>query len=261
MGDHTAHRSPNLMETLQGVWALFFKSKLSWEGRLKTVVWLLIAPAILLVFFRNDADVMLRDFLVSAYLFQLAPIVVLLNFGGLIREEVKDNTMAFLLVRPIGRIRLLFAKYLSQLVWIQGLLCVELALLTLIGSLRGWDRGFEFLPLLLQAQFFGVLAWSAVVTALGLFFKNYLPMGIMIGLAVEMFIGNLPTNINTIAVTRNLKNMLMENPDLFVAMDIFSNADSAHPVLTLILYTAIFLSISAGLFYFKEYLPSREFDR
>src|SRR6185436_12447708 len=100
----------------------------------------------------------------------------------------------------------------------QLLVAVEAALLFTAGDLRQ-THAFSLLPLFLGAQFLAVLAWSALGTMLGLLTKRYMAWALLYGFIVEMGIGRIPTNINTLSLIRHLKSLLSLNPALQAIYD------------------------------------------
>src|SRR5205823_1083998 len=128
------------------------------------------------------------------------------------------------------------------------------------GSLRHIPALSALLPLFLAVQFLAVLAWSALGTLLGQLTKRYMAMALVYGLIVEMGIGSIPTNINTLSLMRQLKTLLAHNPAL---QSIYEWPDKGVPLSigALALAAAIFLTLAAMLFTFKEYHPTTEMQK
>lgn len=265
MADSERGRVPHFLQVLSGAWGLFWRANLGKSGRWVTFAWVIVPPVALGILLNmapgKPPENGYYGILAIGYLLQVVPLVCLFSFGGVIREEIRQNTMSFLAVRPVGRIRLLVAKYLSQLLWVQALLAVELCALMAVGSVSIEGVEFGRLGVFLGIQALGVLAWSAIATTLGLISKNYVPLGILYGVLVEKGIANIPTNMNTLAVTRNLQNAFERVPVFNEAFPFIAPAETATPELNILLLAGVFVALSAALYYFKEYLPSREFDR
>ena len=92
---------------------------------------------------------------------------------------------------------------------------METLLLFAAGFWREIPALGELLPLFLAAQFLAVLAWSALGAFLGQLTSRYMAIALVYGFIVELGIGNIPTNINTLSLMRHLKALLAHNPALF----------------------------------------------
>ena len=91
---------------------------------------------------------------------------------------------------------------------------VEALLLLGAGASRAIPQLGSLLPLFLAAQFLAVPAWCALGLFLGQVTKRYLPMALVYGLIVELGIGDIPTNINTLSLMRHLKTLLSHDAAL-----------------------------------------------
>ena len=95
---------------------------------------------------------------------------------------------------------------------------------------------------------------------LGLFTKRYIAAALVYGFVVELGIGRIPSNINSLSLMRHLKTLLANNA---ILRDRFEWTDQAVvlPVVALILATVLFLGISASLFNFREYHQDAEMQK
>jgi hypothetical protein len=198
--------------------------------------------------------------LIDFYFFVMLPLNCVRACGALIRDELQTDTLGFLTTRPLSRARLLLAKYLSQTVWLQVFLLLETALLFSTGWLRQIPAVAGLLPLFLFAQFLSVFAWSALGTLLGLLTNRYMGFAIVYGLIVEMGIGRIPTNINTLSLMRHLKVLLANNATLQGIYD-WSSKGVPLAVGALLFATALFLTISAIVFTVREYHHTSEMQK
>jgi hypothetical protein len=198
--------------------------------------------------------------LIDFYFFVVLPLNCVRACGALIRDELQADTLGFLVTRPMSRARLLVLKYLAQTTWLQLVLLLETLLLFVAGSLRQIPNLNVLLPLFLAAQVLAVPAWSA----LGLFFgqvtNRYMAMAVVYGLIVEMGIGRIPTNINTLSLMRHLKTLLSHNPALQTIYE-WSAGGVPLAVAALVLAPVLFLTAAALLFTFREYHPTAEMQK
>jgi ABC-type transport system involved in multi-copper enzyme maturation permease subunit len=178
----------------------------------------------------------------------------------LIRDELQADTLGFLVTRPVTRARLLIVKYISQTAWLQMLLLVETLLLFAAGAMRQIPALGELLPLLLIVQILAIPAWSALGLLLGQITTRYMAAALVYGAIVEMGIGKIPTNINTLSLLRHIETLLSHNKAL---QDTFSwdAGPTWLAILALILAPLIFLGCAALLFSVIEYHASAEMQK
>jgi hypothetical protein len=198
--------------------------------------------------------------LIDFYFFVVLPLNCVRACGALIRDELQTDTLGFLTTRPLSRARLLIAKYLAQTVWLQIFLLVQALLLFAAGWLRHIPAVTGLVPLFLFAQFFSVFAWSALGSLLGLLTNRYMGFAILYGLIVEMGIGRIPTNINTLSLMRHLKVLLANNSTLQGIYD-WSSKGVPLAVAALLFATLLFLALSAVLFTVREYHHTSEMQK
>jgi hypothetical protein len=198
--------------------------------------------------------------LVDFYFFVLLPLQCVKSCGGLIRDELQADTLGFLVTRPLSRARLLVIKYLTQTAWLQLLLLVETLLLFVAGGLRQIPALGALLPLFLAAQFLAVLAWSALGVFFGQVTKRYMALALLYGFIVEMGIGRIPTNINSLSLMRHLKTLLSPNPALQAIYD-WTSKGLLLSVGALALAIIMFVAFAALLFTFKEYHHTAEMQK
>jgi hypothetical protein len=193
--------------------------------------------------------------LIDFYFFVVLPLNCVRACGALIRDELQADTLGFLVTRPISRARLLILKYLAQTLCLQAVLLLETLLLFFAGWLRQIPHLGELLPLFLAAQFLAVPAWSALGLFLGQVTNRYMAMAVVYGLIVEMGIGRIPTNINTLSLMRHLKTLLSHSSALQAIYDWYAGS-LPLALAALILAPVVFASAAAVLFTVLEYHPS-----
>jgi hypothetical protein len=198
--------------------------------------------------------------LVDFYFFIILPLTCVRGCGAIIRDELQADTMGFLLTRPVSRARLLAAKYLAQTAWLEIVLLVETLLIFSIGAARQIPGLAGLLPLLLAAQFLAIPAWGALGVLLGQITTRYMATALVYGAVVEMGIGRIPTNINTLSLFRHIKTLLSKNPALQAIYD-WQPGSSWAALAALILAPLLFFSAAAILFSFIEYHHAAEMQK
>jgi hypothetical protein len=198
--------------------------------------------------------------LIDLYFFIILPLSCVRSCGGLIRDELQSDTLGFLVTRPLKRATLVALKYLAQVAWLEIVVLVEALLLFAAGASRAIPQLGSLLPLFLAAQFLAVPAWCALGLFLGQVTKRYLPMALIYGLIVELGIGDIPTNINTLSLMRHLKTLLSHDAALQSLYE-WSGSGVLLPAGALMLGSVLFLSLAALLFTFREYHAAAEMQK
>jgi len=195
--------------------------------------------------------------LIDFYFFIILPLCCVRSCGGLIRDELQTDTLGFLVTRPVRRGTLVVVKYLSQVACLEAAALIEGLLLMGAGALRQIPAIGSLLPLFLAVQFLAVPAWGALGLFLGQVTKRYLPLAVVYGLIVELGIGDIPTNINTLSLMRHLKTLLSHDPSLQSLFQ-WTGGGVLIPVAALLFGAALFLALAALLFTVREYHPATE---
>jgi hypothetical protein len=195
--------------------------------------------------------------LIDFYFFIILPLSCVRSCGGLIRDELQTDTLGFLTTRPVKRATLVVLKYLCQTACLEMGALAEGLLLLGAGALRQIPELGALLPLFLGAQFLAVPAWSALGLLLGQITKRYLPLAVVYGLIVELGIGDIPTNINTLSLMRHLKTLLSRDAALQSLFQ-WTGSGVLLPASALLLAAALFLTLAALLFTFREYHAAAE---
>jgi hypothetical protein len=198
--------------------------------------------------------------LIDFYFFVILPLSCVGACGALIREELQNDTLGFLTTRPLTRARLMIVKYLSQSAWLQIVVLVQALLLFAAGGLRQIPNLGTLLPLFLAIQFLAVFTWSALGALLGLVSKRYMAIALLYGFIVEMGIGRIPTNVNTLSMIRHLKSLLAHNAAL---QEVYEWPMRGIPfsLAALAFGTVVFVSLAACMFTFKEYHHTAEMQK
>jgi len=198
--------------------------------------------------------------LISFYFTIIVPLTCARSSGALIRDELQADTLGFLLTRPMTRARLVIVKYLSQTAWLQAIFFLQALLVFAAGYLRHVSNLGSLLPLFLGAQFLAVFAWSALGVLLGLITSRYMAAALLYGFVVEMGIGRIPTNINTLSLMRHLKTLLAHNSTLQGIYD-WPIQTPLYSVSALLFGAGFFLALGALLFTFFEYHHTAEMQK
>jgi hypothetical protein len=198
--------------------------------------------------------------LLGFYFFLILPLTCVRGSGPLIRDELQSDTLGFLTTRPLWRHELLVLKFLAQVAWQECIFFIETMLIFCVGWQRHLPDLTGLVPLFLGTQVLAVLTWNALGLLLGLMTRRYFAAGLIYGAIVEVCIGNIPTNINSLSIIRHLMSLLMHNGPL-EAVEQWSGRSPLFSIGALLLATALFVSASAVLFTFREYHHASEMQK
>jgi hypothetical protein len=198
--------------------------------------------------------------LIDFYFFIILPLTCVRGCGALVRDELQADTLGFLVTRPVSRARLLIVKYLSQVAWLEIILLGETLLLFAAGAMRDVPSLGALLPLFLIVQFLAIPAWGALGVLLGQITSRYMAAALIYGAVVELGIGQIPTNINTLSLLRHIETLLSQNGAL---QNVFSwdAGGVATAIVALVLAPLIFMTVAAALFSLIEYHATTEMQK
>ncbi|MDB6053097.1 MAG: hypothetical protein JWN25_620 [Verrucomicrobiales bacterium] len=198
--------------------------------------------------------------LVDLYLFLVLPMSCVRTCGAVIRDELENDTLGFLTTRPIRRATQLVVKFLAHTTWLQIWMLLQVGLLFLVGYIRHIPDLQQLIPVFLGVQVLAVCSWCALGLFLGMVSKKYMPLALLYGGLIEMGIGSIPTNINTLSMMRQMKALLGHNVELENFFN-WPDISTGVPVLVLILAVPLFVTLAAFLFTFREYHHANEVQR
>ena len=200
------------------------------------------------------------SWLLNFYFFLALPLYCLSACGGMIRDELQADTLGFLITRPVGRARLFLIKYGCQVLWLESIVAVHGLLLLTVGAMLDVPGMASIFPLVLGAQFLAVLSWGALSALLGLVTRRYLILGIGYGFVVELGLGRIPTNINTLSLARHFRGLFGHDP-LLQRLYEWAPQNAAFSVGAVLIGTLVFLAIGATLWVHREYHSSTEMQK
>jgi hypothetical protein len=151
------------------------------------------------------------------------------------------------------------SRYFSQLICLQVQYLLALGVLVAVAALRQVPDLSETVPSLLLAQVLAIPAYSAMGFAFGAFTNRFIVIGLIYGGIIELGIGNIPTQINSIAMlhqVRSIANSVL--PQRGKAAQYVESLPTA--MTTLLVASVIFLAISALLFSTRETVGSKPKD-
>lgn len=186
-------------------------------GNLRTWrAWLLLGLAMLpsLFVIGLAADGIHGDSLISAYegltqlfLPLLLLVITLLLAVPLLRDEIDDQSISYLITRTIGKTRIVLGKYLGYL--LTGVLVLLPPALLEYGVVAA-DASGATLPLngvlasVVVMNLLGLLAFGSLFLLLGLLVRRALVVGILYAFVWEYFLDSLPGNAPDLSLSHYL---------------------------------------------------------
>lgn len=248
---------PGLGSSLAGLWVLSWRGFFAWR---RAPLWLAALVANPLLAWLSLPDGESTGFLhwnVHLYVGLLMPLYCLVVCGAMIRDEVQDDTLAFLVTRPLTRARLYLGKYVCQVAWLQFVFLVNGLLLLGVGLLRDIPEAPSLAGRVVLAGVLAALVYGALGGVFGLLTRRYIVLGLVYGFIVEVGIGHIPTNINSLSMLRHLQDLLAGHPAVRDRYD-WSAEASGTGVLIILGTTLAALVVGAVLFTWKEFHASHE---
>ena len=256
-----APRHPGTWQSLAGLWCLTWRSQLSWRKSLAILLHVLGLP--LLGYLRASSFQSMGGwmlFTIDLYTFLALPLFCLHSFGGLVRDDLQEDTACYILTRPIRRWQFLVGQYTCQCLWT----CIIVALTYLAFGSMWWLQEIEgWLPVMLGLMSVAVpaiLVYGAISSLMGLLARKYLVLGLIYGCVIEFGVGQIPTNLHSLSMTHHLKDLLALHPEIGAHLV----RDSAQPWLSLLMLamaTLISLGVGCLLFTHREYLQAEDMSR
>lgn len=251
---------PGWLTAWSGLWAMNWRTV--WSTRRWPMLGLVVVGGPLLAWLAlRNVEVDLREewltWVATFHFGLVVPLWCLIAFGSLVRDEVQAGTIGFLLTRPLTRTRFLALRWLAVLATVQAPLGLNTILLGAAGLALGVPGAMVLTPLLLGALLLVVPAYGAIAACLGLLTRKYLLLGLVYGFVVEVGIGQIPTNINTLSVARHFRTLLAQSESIEQHAG-WSAGQLLGSIGGLLLLTLVYLGASLLLFNVREYSQSEE---
>jgi len=137
--------------------------------------------------------------------------VTLVNATSLIREEIDDNTLPFLLTRPISKPAIATYKYFGYLAAVLILLVPPLVVAYGVTEAYG---GFSFATDLdvlggfLLVTILGSAAYGGLFLFISVLVRKPLAVGLLIGFVWESIVGSIPGDVPKLSVIHYLRTIL-----------------------------------------------------
>lgn len=197
------------------------------------------------------------------YLHLLLPILAVLTGVSIINEEVEDQTLAYLIVRPIPKWQIVLAKstvYFAAVgVIVAGSLILSFTILNLQLGFGGWVDASGKLLKGLGVLLLGFLAYLTFFGCLGAWLKKPVLTGLLFAFGWENLVSYFPGNVKYLTIVHYLHSLFptfyrTKASGILGLIPIkFTLANGWASFFTLILMSAAFLALTCLALYVKEY--------
>jgi ABC-2 type transport system permease protein len=251
---------PNAWHALGGVWRLTVRR---FFAPAQLIAMLLLIGIVALPAFAiprpGNVKQFAAQFAVGFYLALLVPIFAFLSGAAAFRDEMKPESVDYILTRSIRRPAFLLFKFLSHLACTQIAYLPVLAVIIVAAVYHQVPHALALLPWLLLGQLMAITAFSAFGFFSAVLTARYFVIGIAYAAIIEFAAGQIPTQFNRIAMTRQVKMMLQPmlawtDPKLKPEQSVFLC------ITVLISISACLLVIAAAVFSRQEFAGARSND-
>lgn len=199
--------------------------------------------------------------LIQLYFFIIVPVMCISQFGAMIRDELQDDTMTFLITRPLSRAKIYLLKYVTVCLWVQLIVLGNAIAFWAVGLVLGVSDLGTLMPRMIVVQALAVMAYGALSGVFGLLTQKYMILGVVYGFIVEFGIGQIPTNINVLSLNHHLQSLLARDESLKRIYDWTAESASSGLSMVFVGTTLLFLVIGTLLFNFREYHHADEMQK
>ena len=200
--------------------------------------------------------VLFQVLLVPLFLQVVLIFVTLVNATTLIREEIDDNTLPFLLTRPISKPALALCKYVGYLIVVLVLLIPPLVIAYAVTESFagvGISTDLDVLGGFLLTTALGSAAYGALFLFLSVLVRKPLAIGLLIGFVWESTVGSLPGDVPKLSVIHYLKSILKETIAVGPLAGYPTNVSTSVAVVVLVVFSIAMVILTMFQFQHMEF--------
>ena len=212
-----------------------------------TLVWVIAVP-VLIAIMRFIFDVP-HDALGQLMLIFLVPLMSLAFGGGVLREEVEDQTLTYGFTRPVDRAALFGARLVAA---------IGPVLIAILPALALAADGFEDGARSLAAAVLGTLAHASLFGLLGLLIKRPTWLGLAYVLVWEQALQGVPGWLSSLTLRSHLRNLAeLSQPSSFPMVSASGPGPWWVSVLVLVGLIAVCVTLSGVIVRRRELVLTR----
>lgn len=202
-------------------------------------------------------DILLfQALMVPLFLQVVLVFVTLVNATALVREEIEDNTLPYLLTRPISKSAIVVSKYVGYLVTVLVLLVPPLVIAYAVteayeGVPFGTDT--DVLAGFLATTVLGTAAYGALFLFLSVLLRKPLAVGLLIGFVWESIVGSFPGNVPKLSLIYYLRSILAGIVEVGPLSGFVTDVSAALAAAILVAVSVAFVLVSVAVFQNSEF--------
>ncbi len=202
-------------------------------------------------------DILLYQALMVPVFLQIVLVfVTLVDATALVREEIDDNTLPYLLTRPISKPALALAKYAGYLVAACALLLPPVLVsygVTEAYAGTGLGTDADVLAGFLAATALAVVAYGALFFFLSVALRKPLFVGLLFGFLWENVVGSLPGSVPKLSLIYYLRTVLKGTVSVGPFTQFVTDFSAPVAAAILIVFSVVMVALSAFLFQTMEF--------
>ena len=197
-------------------------------------------------------DILLfQSLMVPIFLQVVLIFVTLVNGTALVREEIEDNTLPYLLTRPLSKVTVAASKYAGYLVAVLVLLVPPIVLaygVTEAYAGSGLGTDLDVLEGFLAVTVLGAAAYGAFFLLLSVVLRRPLTVGLLFGFLWENIVVNLPGSVPKLSVVFYLNSILKGMISVGPLTGFRSDVPASWAAVILLVFTVVLLVLAAVAF-------------
>jgi ABC-2 type transport system permease protein len=157
--------------------------------------------------------ILFQQLMIPLFLQVVLIFVTLVNATALIREEIDDNTLPFLLTRPISKPALVAYKYVGYLVAVGVVLVPPVIVAYTVTEAYGglaFTADLDVLGGFLATTILGSAVYGALFLFISVLVRRPLAAGLLIGFVWESVVDSIPGDVPKLSVIHYLKTILKD---------------------------------------------------
>jgi ABC-type transport system involved in multi-copper enzyme maturation permease subunit len=197
------------------------------------------------------------DWVIAFYVTFLVPVVTFITAGSVMRDEMKPGTVDYVLTRPVPRAVFVTFKYVAHVICAQIDCLIAATLVFALGVAWHAPGIAAAIPSLLLAQVITVAAFAALGFACGTLTSRYVVVGLLYSLVIELGVGQIPTQLSRLSMTRQVKAMLQplvtgQSAPFTPTLEVLPAASKITVIALLILFSVVLLGLTAAVYTTRE---------
>jgi ABC-type transport system involved in multi-copper enzyme maturation permease subunit len=249
---------PNLWHAFGGVWRLTARRSLTlghWLalGGALAVLALICVGALA----PQNGPKHYIDWVIAFYVTFLVPVVTFITAGSVMRDEMKPGTVDYVLTRPVPRVVFVAFKYSAHVICAQIDCLIAFALVIALGVFWHAPGIAAAIPSLLLAQVIIIIAFAALGFACGTLTSRYVVVGLLYSLVIELGVGQIPTQLSRLSMTRQVKAMLQplvagQSAPFTPSLEVLPATSRLTVIALLVLFSLVLLGLAAAVYWTRE---------